>query len=307
MIFGCASTGKPMVIDQAKVTDNCLVQNASVANPDFSVERFGVYFEGCFVKIDSKEVILSYGFSRLKGSFDISVSNKGNVRSNSNSPLGLDHSGSLTFVKLNSATMVQTTSSDFTGKSYYMYAIFYTLKNNLPHLEFKDVTFDKESPIRLILESLQKNDLAKVKELFDSGAINKDFHVTVHDDKSVSDSNLLVQAFEFKSNSDILKYLFSKKVDSNWNIEGWTPLMLICRKNDFDLFQFVFSLKKWDINAVTPNGDTYLHWATANKNIPMIQFLLKHGVNRNLKNKQGKLAKDLASSTTDQEIIRILE
>ncbi|EMJ88078.1 ankyrin repeat domain-containing protein [Leptospira meyeri] len=308
-ILNCASTSKPLIIEQAKVGENCKVKDGNVINPDFSVERFGVYFQGCFDKLDSNESVLSFVFSRIKGTFNVNINTNGSVRSNSNSVALVDKSNSTTSVKTNSKTLVQTFSKDFIRDNYYVYSVSYTIKNKQPHIEIRDITFSGDSaPEILILNSIKKNDLVKVKELFDTGAINKDFLVTDQNGIVTHNSNLLIQAFYLESNTEILKYLISKKVSlDSKDIFGWTPLLLAAKRNDFELFQYIYSLKKWDINDVTDQNETCLHWAVGKKNIPMIKFLLKNGANKDIKNRFGQIAKDLASNENDKEIKSLLE
>ncbi|MBM9545624.1 ankyrin repeat domain-containing protein [Leptospira sp. 201903074] len=308
-ILNCANTSKTLVIDQAKVNQNCKVKDGNVINPDFSVERFGVYFQGCFEKLDSNESVLSFVFSRIKGSINVKIGTDGSASSNSNSVAIVDKSNSATSVKINSKTLVQTFSKDFIRDNYYIYSIAYTINNRQPHFEIRDITFKGDSaPEILILSSLTKNDLAKAKEIFDSGAINKDFQVTNQNGAITTNSNLLMQAFYLNSNNEMLKYLISKKVSLDWKDNaGWTALLFASMRNDFELFQYIYSSKKWNINDVTDQNETCLHWAVAKKNIPMIKFLLKNGANKDITNRFGQKAIDLASKENDQEIRTLLE
>lgn len=308
-ILNCASAGKPVIIDQARVTQNCKIKDGNVINPDFSVDRFGVYFQGCFEKIDSNESILSFVFSRVKGTFNVNISTQGSVSSNSNSAALVDKSNSFTSVKINSKTIVQTFSKDFIRDNYYIYSISYTLNNKQPHIEIRDITFNGDtSPEILILSSIAKNDLSKVKELFETNAINKDFQVTNQNGAITHNSNLITQAFYLNSNNEMLKYLISKKVSlDEKDYFGWTPLLLASKRNDFEFFQYIYSLKKWNINDVTDQNETCLHWAVGMKNIPLIKFLLKNGANKDIKNRSGQIAKDLASNENDKEIGSLLE
>lgn len=307
-IINCANTSKTVVIDQPKVNQECKIKDGIAYNPDFSAERFGVYFQGCFDKVNSSESTLSFVFSRLKGSINVNVGTDGSMRSNTNTPAFVEKANSLTTVKMNSTTLVQTYSKDFTGDNYYIYSVSYTAINQKPRIEIKDITFKEDTPERLILTSIAKNDFPKVKELFEKGSINKDFLVTNHTGTEAIHSNLLLQAFYLNSNNELIKYLISKKVNYDWKDKnGWTPLLFACMRNDFELFKYIYSLKKWNLNDVTDQNETALHWAVAKKNIPMIEFLLKNGIKKDIKNRFGQVAIDLASKENDAEIRKLLE
>lgn len=307
-IINCANTSKTVVIDQPKVNEECKIKDGIAYNPDFSAERFGVYFQGCFDKINSSESILSFVFSRLKGNINVTIGSDGSMRSNTNTPTFVEKANSLTSVKMNSITLVQTYSKDFTGDNYYIYSVSYTSNNKQPRIEIRDITFKEEAPERVILTSIAKNDFSKVKELIETGAINKDFLVTNHTGIEVNHSNLLLQAFYLNSNNEIIKYLISKKVNYDWKDKnGWTPLLFASMRNDFELFRYLYSLKKWNLNDVTDQNESALHWAVAKKNIPLIEFLIKNGIKKDIKNRFGQIAIDLAPKETDQEIRKLLE
>ncbi|XP_014221888.1 ankyrin-1-like [Trichogramma pretiosum] len=79
------------------------------------------------------------------------------------------------------------------------------------------------------------------------------------------------------------------------NVEGWTPLHLICKGygDDRQLAETLFELcdqryRPFLLDARDAMGETPLHFALRDSNEQLIQWLLRRGANRNLANAKGE-------------------
>lgn len=189
-----------------------------------------------------------------------------------------------------------------------MYSILYTSRNNQPSLEIYDVTREESYAPRLAFQAIAKNDLSKLKELFTNGSIQKDTSIILYEENDTSELNLFQHALNVRANKEIFEYLLEKKVNFQFRDKlGFTALTYSVFFNDLDLLKYIDSLKKWNLNETTNQGDTILHWAAANKNKPIVDYLLKRGISKDIKNNQGLTAYDIAKSKLSYEIMEILQ
>ena len=59
-------------------------------------------------------------------------------------------------------------------------------------------------------------------------------------------------------------------------------------------------------NIVDPTGDTPLHWAVENANVPVAGVLLDHGADVNHANRRGDTPLHAAASSADWSILRLV-
>lgn len=108
---------------------------------------------------------------------------------------------------------------------------------------------------------------------------------------------------------DIAKELLQHGADINYtNIYEDTPFMRAVFVNNMSIVNLFLEHKyKPDVNVVNNyDGSTALHYAINNKNIEMVEKLIKAGANVNIKNKKGLSPLHMAVNAGSKEIVKLL-
>ncbi|MCW7492294.1 ankyrin repeat domain-containing protein [Leptospira sp. 2 VSF19] len=305
LFVSCKSVANFQIIENVKPNPKCKFSQFVVVEPDFYISTGANTLSGCIEKIDKTSAMMFFYFSRTISKISASVNLTTGESSKTQSFSG-ESATARGMIPLNTKTSLEIPTADKKGS--FMYSILYTYKNNQPSIEIYDVTREESYAPRLAFQAISKNDLSKLKELFASGAVQKDTKIILYDGNDTSDLNLFQQALNVRANKEIFEYLLEKKVDFQYRDKlGFTALTYSVFFNDLELLKYIDSLKKWNLNETTNQGDTILHWAAANKNKPIVDYLLKRGISKDIKNNQGLTAYDIAKSKLSYEIMEILQ
>ncbi|MCW7504210.1 ankyrin repeat domain-containing protein [Leptospira paudalimensis] len=301
----CKTIPKFQVIDNAKPNPNCKITWLTVVEPDFFITNGTTTLAGCIEKIDSNDAVIAFSFGRTIHRINASVNLKTGESRRSDSYSSENASAKATVHKDKKASLEIPTSDK---KGSFMYSILYTLKNKQPSIEIYDVTREESYGPRLAFIAITKNDLPKLRELFSNSSIQNDTHIILVDENSAYELNLFQHALNVRANWEIYEYLLEKKVDYQFKDKnGFNALIQAVYLNDSGLVKYIDSLKKWNLNEKTNHGDTALHWAAANQNKEIVEYLLKKGTDKNIKNNQGLTAFDIAKTKSSSEILEILQ
>ena len=104
---------------------------------------------------------------------------------------------------------------------------------------------------------------------------------------------------------DIVKYLVEKGADVNAkDIDGMTALTIAVKKDNIDIVKYLVE-KGADVNAKeNDEGMTPLMFAvTKSASIDIVKFLVEKGADVNVKDRKGKTACDIAKSTQMKDLV----
>lgn len=75
---------------------------------------------------------------------------------------------------------------------------------------------------------------------------------------------------------------------TSYSYDGWTPLHLAAFFGHLEVAQFLLT-QEVDVNMLStnPQNNAPIHAATAGRKLPLVQLLLEHGANPNLKQSKG--------------------
>lgn len=163
------------------------------------------------------------------------------------------------------------------------------VSENFEHL-INHIERDREiSDIQYLAEIMDFN---KIKELIESNEINinyKDknnnflFNLVIKQTPPKNEWNKVEYMGKFNEACELIKYLYNNGL----NIE---EIELI---TNFDVVMFLLSLG-YDINQKNKFGETQLMYWAKRGSIMWVEFLLKNGADKYIKNKKGKKAYDYA-------------
>ncbi|MCW7472503.1 hypothetical protein CH354_09270 [Leptospira levettii] len=301
----CKTIPKFQVIDNVKLNPKCKITWLTVVEPDFYIMNGTTTLAGCVEQIDSNDAVLAFSFGRSIHRINASVNLTTGESRRSDSYSSENASAKATVHKDKKASLEIPTADK---KGSFMYSILYTLKNKQPSIEIYDVTREESYGPRLAFIAITNNDLPKLKELFANGSIQNDTHIILYDENNTIELNLFQHALNVRANREIFQYLLEKKVDFQYRDKlGFTALTYAVYFNDLELVKYIDSLKKWNLNETTNQGDTILHWAAFNRNKQIVEYLLQRGINKEIKNKQGQTAYDVAKLKLSYHIMEILQ
>ncbi|MDF3820517.1 ankyrin repeat domain-containing protein [Leptospira sp. 96542] len=305
VLVSCKTVSNFQIIESAKENPRCKVGIFSVDDSDFFIQRGTSVLSGCFEKLEKTKARVSFLFFRSKTSLRANINLTTGESNTSRSYSREDASGKLD-IRLNTKATLEIPSADKKGS--FMFSFLYKLKNNQPSIEIYDVTEDQTYIPRLAFQAVGKNDLPRIQELFSNGSIDKETSIILFDTNTTYEVNLFQNAMNTHSKLEVIKYLIKQKIDFRFkDTIGFTALTYAAFHNDLELLEYIYSLKKWELNEKTNQGDTVLHWAAANKNQAMIKFLLKKGSNKDIKNNLGLTASDIAKTNNNSDLMESFE
>ncbi|MCW7462498.1 ankyrin repeat domain-containing protein [Leptospira limi] len=305
LFVSCKSVANFQILQNVKPNPKCKFSQIIVIEPDFYIANGGTTLSGCIEKIEKTNAVMFFYFSRTISKISASVNLTTGESSKTQSFSGESATAKATIL-LNSKMSLEIPTADKKGS--FMYSILYTYKNDQPSIEIYDVTSDLSYAPRLAFQAIARNDLNKLKELFTSGNIQKDTKIILYDGNDTTELSLFQQALNVRANKEIFDYLIEKKVDFQSRDKlGFTALTYAVFFNDLELVKYIDSLKKWNFNETTNQGDSLLHWAAENKNKQMVEYLLQKGVRKDIKNNNGLTAYDVAKLKLSYHIMEILQ
>ena len=118
--------------------------------------------------------------------------------------------------------------------------------------------------------------------------------------------NMPIHTAALYNNYNIVKYLVEERnVNKEQENEyGSTALQVASRANCYETVQFLINVMKCDINSCDNVGNTSLHKAVEEGNTTIIEFLLKKGANKGIKNKNGKIPSELAEKRALKKLLQ---
>eukprot|EP00298_Acanthocystis_sp_HF-20_P009715 c18462_g1_i1.p1 GENE.c18462_g1_i1~~c18462_g1_i1.p1 ORF type:complete len:265 (-),score=85.29 c18462_g1_i1:39-833(-) len=87
---------------------------------------------------------------------------------------------------------------------------------------------------------------------------------------------------------------FGFPINDQTTTELQTPLMIACKNGNVGLVKIFVSSKNIQINQIDDLGQTALHKATKIANKDIVEVLLQNGIDTQIKDKEGKIARDFA-------------
>jgi serine/threonine-protein phosphatase 6 regulatory ankyrin repeat subunit B len=85
------------------------------------------------------------------------------------------------------------------------------------------------------------------------------------------------------------------------------PLIIAAQRNQLDMVKLLIQYKA-SINAIDPTtGQNALHWGVRYNNMDAVEFLVRHGIDINLRDKNGHTSLDIARKIKNKDIIEYLE
>ncbi|MCW7466648.1 ankyrin repeat domain-containing protein [Leptospira levettii] len=301
----CKTIPKFQVIDNVKPNPNCKITWLTVVEPDFFIMNGSTTLAGCIEKLGPKDAVIAFSFGRSIHRINASV-NLTTGESRRSDSYSSEGASAKTTIQINKKASLEIPTGDKKGS--FMFSILYSLKNKQPSIEIYDVTREESYGPRLAFYAITNNDLPKLKELFAKGSIQNDTHIILVEENNAYELNLFQHALNVRANWEIYDYLLEKKVNYQFRDKnGFNALTYAVYLNDIGLVKYIDSLKKWNLNETTNQGDTVLHWASANQNKEIVEYLLKRGTDKNIKNNQGLTAYDIAKTKSSREILEILQ
>ncbi|MBL0956124.1 MAG: ankyrin repeat domain-containing protein [Leptospira sp.] len=278
----CKTIPKFQVIDNVKPNPNCKITWLTVVEPDFFIMNGSTSLAGCIEKLSSTDAVIAFSFGRSIHRINASV-NLTTGESRRSDSYSSENASAKATVHLNKKASLEIPTGDKKGS--FMYSILYTFKNKQPSIEIYDVTREESYAPRLAFIAITKNDVTKLRELFTNGSIQNDTNIILVDENIAYELNLFQHALNVRANWEIYDYLIEKKVNYQFrDRNGFNALIYSVYLNDLGLVKYIDSLKKWNLNEATNQGDTALHWAAANQNKEIIEYLLKRGMDKKLTN-----------------------
>jgi ankyrin repeat protein len=110
------------------------------------------------------------------------------------------------------------------------------------------------------------------------------------------------------SDAGMIRLLVERGADPNRSAVSWPPLRAACWHSLHDGGANVEALLRGGahVDAVEPDGETALMYATWTGNLDAVRILLRHGANPRLKDNSGKTALDHAVKSQQASAIRLL-
>ncbi|TGK83859.1 hypothetical protein EHQ31_03900 [Leptospira montravelensis] len=305
LFVSCKSVANFQILQNVKPNPKCKFSQFIVIEPDFFVSTGANTLSGCIEKIDKTNAVMFFYFSRTISKISASINLTTGESSKTQSFSGESATAKAT-IHLNSKVSLEIPTADKKGS--FMYSILYSYKNDQPSIEIYDVTREESYAPRLAFQAISRNNLNKLKELFTNGSIQKDTKIILYDENDTTEMNLFQHALNVRANKEIFDYLLEKQVDFQYRDKlGFTALTYAVFFNDLELLKYIDSLKKWNFNETTNQGDSLLHWAAENKNKQMVEYLLQKGIKKDIKNKNGLTAYDVAKLKLSYHIMEILQ
>ncbi|ASJ75109.1 ankyrin repeat domain-containing protein [Granulosicoccus antarcticus] len=108
---------------------------------------------------------------------------------------------------------------------------------------------------------------------------------------------------------DLLQWLIVEHADAQLRDVYWfTPLMRAVENNHDEVASVLLELPNTDVNVQDEFGNTSLHHAVSADNAAMVELLLQHGADTNIRNRNGSVAAMLADDKPDmQSLLRKAE
>ncbi len=107
---------------------------------------------------------------------------------------------------------------------------------------------------------------------------------------------------------EIVSRLIEAGADVNHACKGsWTALIVAAKEGRLDVVDVIVKSDKIDVNFVTPEGNSALHFAVSNNHPEIVGRLLDHGANVNVVNREGLTVLDIAKNKQYLEIKKMIE
>jgi uncharacterized protein len=153
-----------------------------------------------------------------------------------------------------------------------------------------------------LIETITSNDVNKIKNLIKKGA-----NVNARDGVG---NTCLMLACDF-NNFETVSFLLSKKANvDSVNQFGYTALHFAVQKNDLRIVRLLInsedSIVDKMINKKDDLGNTPLHLAVDSGNANIVDFLIKKGADKNIRNSEGERPLEMARKKQYLKIIEIL-
>lgn len=115
-----------------------------------------------------------------------------------------------------------------------------------------------------------------------------------------------------KSLISVIKSLLAKKADVNLalTIRNVTPLMAAVESGSAEIVEILLATIGIAVNARFEEGNTALHLATRNVNLPIVKALMAGGADPHILNEEGKSSFDIANTKSKREkqkLMKLLE
>lgn len=192
------------------------------------------------------------------------------------------------------ARILAENGADINSETYYYFQPFryrnykQTYTEKLVKMDTSQIRFEKMTPLH---RTITHNDLDFVKYLVDKGAGLK------------TDSHFGGYPLDFSiylGYNDISEFLVSRKAPS---LYAEIYLRDAVENNDFRKAELLLRAGA-DVNEVHDTfRDTVLHIAAQKGNIDIIKLLIRQGADRSIKNRDGKKASDLATSSESKALL----
>jgi ankyrin repeat protein len=158
------------------------------------------------------------------------------------------------------------------------------------------VFFFSRSDAQTFKQSILKKDTATAIQLLRSGA-----DVNAYD--SISETDVLMDICRWESDPAMIGFLLrhGAKPDLHRSGKGRTALHIACAYYACETIIQLLVESGADVNAVTTDGTTPLMLAAQNAKARVVDYLLKKGAKKDLKNRSGKSALDYAKISKDDE------
>jgi ankyrin repeat protein len=156
--------------------------------------------------------------------------------------------------------------------------------------------FFSRSDAQTLKQSILKKDTVTAIQLLQSGADINAFD-------SISQSDVLMEICRWESDPAMIGFLLrhGARPDMHRSAKGRTALHIACAYYACVSIIQLLVESGADVNAVTTDGTTPLMLAAQNAKSGVVDYLLKKGAKKDLKNRSGKSALDYAKISKDDE------